>query len=152
MRSLTPRRMPQPGDWFISGLQKLPVAGYAPDTKSLMYYRTYADRHDPKEVPMKDLKKLDSDWTPIYWIAKTRTKLRFNVDFLWAGGTQHFSTQAVSMKQARLFVLQQIGVRLCNVDPALRSVVTDHAKKGLADAAGQPYSPDLLQISIDLKN
>lgn len=130
--------------------------GYAPDTKCLCYAKTYADRRDPIEVPLADLQPLDADWSPTWWIAKSRLtagkKLWFNVNSHWTGGVRSYPTKAVSMRKARQNVLHRIGVELCNVDPKVKGAPERAAKTALASAVGKEYTPELLIVELSLKN
>jgi len=156
MRELAFKQTPKSGDWYVLGLVKYPVLGFAPDTKSLMYAKTYADRRDPLETPLAELVVLDADWSPTWWVAKSRitkpNKLWFEVYFPWYGGERHFATRAVSMRKARQNVMHRIGVELCNVAADLRGAPERAAKDALAAVVGKAFVPELLNVQLSLKN
>jgi hypothetical protein len=145
------KRIPKVGDRYILGLTSYMVMGYAPDTKSLMYARTYADRRDPLEVPVKELKALDPDQTPCWWVNKARVsggrKIWFNVEFQWHTGKIVMQTKAVSLKEARQNAMYRIGHDLCNIDTEYSSAAAiQAAKDGLANAAHTTFSDHLLIV------
>lgn len=151
-----PRLVPKSGDHYVLGLMKYPVIGYAADTNSLMYMRSYADKRDPLEVDLATLTPIDKDWSPTWWIAKERVgagkKLWFMVTFMWQTGTHSMSTRAVTMRKARQNALHRIGVELCNVSPERKGAPERAARAALAFAANKEFSLDMLNVRLDLKN
>lgn len=155
-RSRNPKTVPKSGDYYVLGLMKYPVLGYAADTNSLMYMKSYADKHDPLEVDLTTLVPIDKDWSPTWWIAKERVgggkKLWFVVTFAWHNGPQSISTRAVTMRKARQNVLHRIGVELCNVSPERKGAPERAARAALAFAANKEFSLDMLNVRLELKN
>lgn len=82
VRVLASKRIPAIGDKFILGLMQYPVVGYVSASKRvtaspaspalLLYAKTYADRKDPHEIAVSDLKPLDDVGNPCWWIEKHR--------------------------------------------------------------------------------
>lgn len=158
MRNLKPKNPPVSGDWFVLGLYKYPVAGYDLASNRLLYYKSYADRDDPIEVPMQDVSPIDKDWPhPRWWIAKHRVgtgqKLSFKVSFAWSDGPHVWHCKASSMKDARNRAIQHIAIRLCNISPSMRAFAVSEAKHALCNYSGRStFSLDLLTVEVDLRN
>jgi hypothetical protein len=155
-RPRRPKVVPKAGDYYVLGLMKYPVVGYAADTNSLMYLRSYADKHDPVETDLSLLTQIDKDWSPTWWIAKDRVgggkKLWFVVTFPWQRGEQSLATSATTMRKARQNVLHRIGVELCNVSPERKGAPERAAREALAFAANKEFNLDMLRVRLELKN